>query len=209
MFGIGFKHAHYAELLANPSQHKVVVDRAVDFLEVHSENFFTHELGGGGAARATLAKARQHWPISLHGVGLALGSAVGLDPWHLDQLAELVERTDPLLVSDHACFARGYLPSRSVEAIHASATALHKVGAIPKATLREFDVSCLIQTPDYAPEDVQRIRLANHLSQPVFAMYLNTSESTIQKWEAGSKRPSGMACRLLSVVERHGLRVLA
>jgi uncharacterized protein len=120
MFGIGFKHAHYAELLENPSQHKVVVDRAVDFLEVHSENFFTNQLGGGGAARATLAKARQHWPISLHGVGLALGSAAGLDPWHLDQLADLVERTEPLLVSDHACFARGYLPNRSAEAIHAS-----------------------------------------------------------------------------------------
>ncbi|MEY4296143.1 MAG: hypothetical protein RLY82_1831 [Pseudomonadota bacterium] len=120
MFGIGFKHAHYAELLENPSQHKVVVDRAVDFLEVHSENFFTHQLGGGGAARATLAKARQHWPISLHGVGLALGSAAGLDLWHLDQLADLVERTDPLLVSDHACFARGYLLNRSAEAIHAT-----------------------------------------------------------------------------------------
>ncbi|MEN9588023.1 MAG: hypothetical protein RIT15_1598 [Pseudomonadota bacterium] len=112
MFGIGFKHAHYAELLENPSTYT----RRVDFLEVHSENFF----GAGGAARATLAKARQHWPISLHGVGLALGSAVGVDPWHLDQLADLVERTDPLLVSDHACFARGYLPSRSAEAIHAS-----------------------------------------------------------------------------------------
>lgn len=123
MFGIGFKHAHYAELLENPSQHKVVAEDAVDFLEVHSENFFAREVGGGGAARATLAKARQHWPISLHGVGLALGSAVGLDPWHLDQLADLVERTNPLLVSDHACFARGYLPSvadRSAEAIHAS-----------------------------------------------------------------------------------------
>jgi uncharacterized protein len=123
MFGIGFKHAHYAELLENPSQYKVVVGAGVDFLEVHSENFFTNQLGGGGAARATLAKARQHWPISLHGVGLALGSAVGVDSWHLDQLADLVERTDPLLVSDHACFARGYLSAqseRSAETIHAS-----------------------------------------------------------------------------------------
>jgi uncharacterized protein len=120
MFGIGFKHAHYAELLENPSTYSGASDAAVDFLEVHSENFFTSEVGGGGAARATLAKARQHWPVSLHGVGLALGSAIGLDPWHLDQLADLVLRTDPFLVSDHACFARGYLHSRSAEAIHAS-----------------------------------------------------------------------------------------
>jgi uncharacterized protein (UPF0276 family) len=119
-FGIGFKHAHYAELLTNPQQYSARAECAVDFLEVHSENFFVREVGGGGAARATLAKARQHWPISLHGVGLALGSAAGLDPWHLDQLADLVERTDPVLVSDHACFARGYLPGRSAEAIHAS-----------------------------------------------------------------------------------------
>jgi uncharacterized protein len=122
MFGIGFKHSHYAELLENPSQHKgnLVVGTGVDFLEVHSENFFAREVGGGGAARATLAKARQDWPVSLHGVGLALGSAIGLDPWHLDQLADLVLRTDPFLVSDHACFARVYLHSRSAEAIHAS-----------------------------------------------------------------------------------------
>ncbi len=88
-------------------------------------SIFTTEAGGGGAARATLAKAREDWPISLHGVGLALGSAVGLDPWHLDQLADLVLRTDPVLVSDHACFARGALPRQNMtqdaaRLIHAS-----------------------------------------------------------------------------------------
>ncbi len=125
MFGIGFKHAHYAELLENPFTYSGSSGAAVDFLEVHSENFFASEVGGGGAARATLARARRHWPISLHGVGLALGSAIGLDPWHLDQLADLVLRTDPLLVSDHACFARGFLSKqatteRETHVIHAS-----------------------------------------------------------------------------------------
>jgi putative transcriptional regulator len=99
--------------------------------------------------------------------------------------------------------------SDAFEAIHQSAVALANVGAMPKATLRDFDERCLIQIPQYAPSDVQRIRLNNHLSQPVFAMYLNTSESTVQQWERGSKRPSGMACRLLAVIERHGLSVLA
>lgn len=105
MFGIGFRHPHYAELIQNAASYSSGA-AAVDFLEVHSENFF----GAGGAARAVLPQARQHWTISLHGVGLGQGSMVGIDPWHLDQLADLVERTDPLLVSDHACFARGRLP---------------------------------------------------------------------------------------------------
>jgi len=72
-----------------------------------------------------LQEARQHWPISLHGVGLGLGSAIGIDPWHLDQLEDLVVRTEPLMVSDHACFARGFFPKQmqsaeAIRAIHAS-----------------------------------------------------------------------------------------
>lgn len=145
MFGISFKHAHYAELLTNPSRYTVQssrqTDGAVDFLEVHSENFFANEVGGGGAAKATLAQARQHWPISLHGVGLALGSAAGLDPWHLDQLADLVARTDPVLISDHACFARGTLPHLALT--EAAAHVIHASDLLPipfsKAAL---DVLC-------------------------------------------------------------------
>jgi len=100
--GIGWRHPHYAELLERQP--------ALDFLEVHSENFF----GNGGAALAVLMQARAQYPISLHGVGLSLGSAVGLDPWHLDQLARLVQRVDPVRVSDHACFARGTLGAQIV-----------------------------------------------------------------------------------------------
>jgi putative transcriptional regulator len=59
-----------------------------------------------------------------------------------------------------------------------------------------------------APKKIKRIRENALVSQPVFARFLNTSESTIQKWEAGTKRPSGMALKLLSVVEKHGLKVL-
>jgi putative transcriptional regulator len=59
------------------------------------------------------------------------------------------------------------------------------------------------------PTQIKRIRQSAHVSQPVFAKYLNTSESTVQKWEAGSKQPSGMALKLLSVVQKHGLEVLA
>jgi uncharacterized protein (UPF0276 family) len=54
-----------------------------------------------------LRQGRAHYPISLHGVGLSLGSAGGLDDWHLDRLQRLVDQIEPVRVSDHACFARG------------------------------------------------------------------------------------------------------
>ena len=92
--GIGWRQPHYQQLMAERP--------ALDFLEVHSENFFAQ----GGASLAVLTQARQHYPISLHGVGLSLGSACGLDEWHLDKLACLVERIQPSRVSDHASFAR-------------------------------------------------------------------------------------------------------
>ena len=99
--------------------------------------------------------------------------------------------------------------SDAFEAIHSSARALFKVGAIDKATLRNFDESCLVVPEDINPETIKEIREHNHVSQPVFARFLNTSESTIQKWETGAKRPSGMALKLLAVVQKHGLKVLA
>jgi uncharacterized protein (UPF0276 family) len=92
--GIGWRHPHERALLeAQP---------ALPFIEVHSENFFAD----GGAALALLQQARARYAVSLHGVGLALGSAAGLDDWHLDHLACLVQRVDPVRVSDHAAFAR-------------------------------------------------------------------------------------------------------
>jgi putative transcriptional regulator len=53
------------------------------------------------------------------------------------------------------------------------------------------------------------LREKTHVSQPVFARYLNTSESTGEKWETGANRPSGMALKLLNIVGEHGLKVLA
>jgi putative transcriptional regulator len=99
--------------------------------------------------------------------------------------------------------------SSAFEAIHSSARALHKVGAIDKATMRSFDESCLSVPTDIKPQQIKKLRELNHVSQPIFARYLNTSESTVQKWETGAKRPSGMALKLLSVIQKHGLNVLA
>ena len=98
--------------------------------------------------------------------------------------------------------------SEAFEAIHASAKALHKVGAIDKVTMRNFEAVSLTSAKDFSPTDIQKLRQRHQLSQPVFARYLNTSESTVEKWESGAKRPSGMALKLLSIVQKHGLEVL-
>jgi putative transcriptional regulator len=104
--------------------------------------------------------------------------------------------------------AKRKFKSDAFEAIHASASALRDIGAIDKTTMRQFDESCLTKLPEIKAEQIKHIREQNHVSQPVFARYLNTSESTIQKWEAGTKRPSGMALKLLFVVKKHGLQAL-
>ena len=94
------------------------------------------------------------------------------------------------------------------EAIHASAVALAGVGAIDKTTMRQFDDLCFAKAPQLDAKRIKRIRERLRVSQPIFARYLNTSESTVQKWESGAKRPSGMASKLLAVVDKHGLEVL-
>lgn len=95
------------------------------------------------------------------------------------------------------------------EAIHSAAQGLYRAGTIDKATLREFDASCLDKIPLFDAKDIKRIREHANVSQTLFARYLNTSESTVQKWETGQKRPSGMALKLLRIVQKHGLQVLA
>jgi putative transcriptional regulator len=99
--------------------------------------------------------------------------------------------------------------SEAFEAIHGSAAALHRVGAIDKQTMREFDEASLLEVPPIGPTQIKKLRLSYHLSQPVFARYLNTSRSTVEKWETGAKKPSGAALKLMDIVKRHGLKVLA
>ena len=95
--------------------------------------------------------------------------------------------------------SKAKLKSDAFEAIHRAADGLHRAGAIDETTLRGFDGSCLSMLPTtIAPKQIKRIREKAHVSQPVFARYLNTSESTVQKWEAGTKQPSSMALKPLT-----------
>ncbi len=97
--------------------------------------------------------------------------------------------------------------SAAFDAIHSAAAGLFKVGAISRVTMRNFDKACL-STFAIDAEDIKKIREKNKLSQPVFARYLGTSESTVKQWETGAKHPSGMARTLLNAVKKHGIAVL-
>lgn len=94
-------------------------------------------------------------------------------------------------------------------AVHEIAEALHEIGAIDKQTMREFDDACLTPVRLFSPEEIRRLRTREHLSQSVFARYLNVSKNLVSDWERGVKKPGGPALRLLTIVEAKGLRAIA
>ena len=85
---------------------------------------------------------------------------------------------------------------------------LHDVGAIDAQTMHEFDAKCLPAEKKYAPIQINRIRLRNKVSQAVFAVYLNTSLSTIRQWEQGLKKPGGISLKVLNLIDHHGLNYI-
>jgi uncharacterized protein len=86
--GIGLRFTHHEAVIATRPQ--------VAFLEVHAENYF-----GGGVTRRCLEQVRRDYPLSLHGVGLSIGTDGPLDADHLARLTELVRAIEPALVSEH------------------------------------------------------------------------------------------------------------
>jgi uncharacterized protein len=177
--GIGWRHAHYAAVLEQRP--------ALGFLQVHSENFFgsalpTRHQSPGGAALATLQTAREHYPISLHGVGLSLGSALGVDEWHLDQLASLVKRIEPVRVSDHACFARG---------LRSGGQMLHASDLLPiPFTHESLDVLCA---------NVQRVqeRLKRPLLVENLSAYVSYAQADFSETQFLSELVQRSGCGLL------------
>jgi len=90
--GVGLRFRHHREVLESHP--------AAGWFEVHTENYL-----GGGSAPACLDAIRRDYPVSLHGTGLSLGSAEGLDAEHLARVREVVERAEPGLVSEHLSFS--------------------------------------------------------------------------------------------------------
>ena len=95
--------------------------------------------------------------------------------------------------------------SRILEAVHEGANDLHRLGFIDKRRMRKYDVLCLQPVQDYDAKKIKALRERLHLSQAVLASVLNTSVSTVRKWEVGDKRPSGPSQKLLDIIERKGL----
>jgi putative transcriptional regulator len=95
--------------------------------------------------------------------------------------------------------------SEAFAAVHETMDALYQIEAIDKKTMRDFDSACLADLPEMAPEDIRALREREHVSQPIFAAYLNVTRNLVSDWERGIRRPGGTALRLLSIVEKRGL----
>jgi uncharacterized protein (UPF0276 family) len=163
--GVGLRAPHYRALLERLPP--------LAFLEVHSENFF----GGGGQPLAWLERFRREYPVSLHGVGLSLGSADALDPGHLERLAGLVRRCDPCFVSEHLCWS-------SVDGHHAN-------GLLP-----------LPFTDEALDHVVGRIsavqeRLGRQILVENVASYVRFAHSAIPEWEFVSEVARRAGCGVL------------
>ncbi len=98
--------------------------------------------------------------------------------------------------------------SAILEAVSETAKGLNAAGVMDQMTLREFDRLCLPPVEPLLPEQIKQIREVSRVSQAVFARLLNTSLSTVQKWEIGQKKPTGAALKLLHLVKQRGLEIV-
>lgn len=99
--------------------------------------------------------------------------------------------------------------SSILASVHEAATGLHKIGLVDKATMREFDALCLTPVQPLAPDEIRALREREHVSQPVFAHYLNVRRDAVSKWERGEKKPDGPSLKLLNLVRAKGLQAIA
>jgi putative transcriptional regulator len=96
-----------------------------------------------------------------------------------------------------------------MKSIHETAADLYAVGGMDKKTMRKFDVLCLTPIKEMTPKKIRALRTRENASQTVFAAYLNVTPSLVSKWERGEKHPQGASLKLLSLVEKKGLEVIA
>jgi putative transcriptional regulator len=93
-------------------------------------------------------------------------------------------------------------------AVHETASDWHRLGFINKRKMQQYDALCLAPVPSYDSSEIRALRDKLKLSQAVLAAVLNTSLSTVRKWEIGDKHPSGPSLKLLNLLERKGLEAV-
>ena len=98
--------------------------------------------------------------------------------------------------------------SRVLEAVHETARDLNALGFIDKRSMQRYDVLCLEPIPEYSAKQIRLLRNRYRISQAALASILNTSVSTIQKWEIGEKHPGGPSLKLLHILDRKGIEAL-
>jgi len=155
--GIGLRASHYAALSMPGCR--------VDWLEAHSENYF----GPGGYDLHVLCALREHHPISLHGVGLGLGSVHGYSEAHVARLAALVRRIDPVLVSEHLSWGAGaHTTFNELLPLPLTHAALHLVGErverLQDALKRRVLIENIAQYVRYRDEDYDEPAFLNALA---------------------------------------------
>ena len=99
--------------------------------------------------------------------------------------------------------------NKMMASVYETASDFYRDGSLDKKTMREFDVLCLTPVQKMTPEKIRALREREKTSQTVFAAYLNVTPSLVSKWERGEKHPQGASLKLLSLVEKKGLEVVA
>jgi putative transcriptional regulator len=99
--------------------------------------------------------------------------------------------------------------SEALEALHETATGLHRLGLIDTKTMRDFDASCLTSVKKLSAQEIAEVRKKAGVSQAVFASYLNVTVGLVSQWERGEKQPRGPSLKLLALVQKKGLDAIA
>ena len=163
--GIGLRAPHVAEVRGSRPR--------IGWLEVHSENYFVE----GGPALAALEAIRADYPVSLHGVGLSLGSADPLDVEHLARLKRLAARIEPSAVSEHLCWS------------HVDGRHLNDLLPLP---LTDESLALVCDRIDAVQFALGRALLVENVSS-----YLRFASDTIAEWDFVAAVASKSGCKLL------------
>lgn len=167
--GVGLRHQHYRDALCETS--------AVDFVELHSENFFAQ----GGITLSMLEAIADIYPISLHGTAMGLGSAIGIDGAYLDKLKNLVSDIKPFLVSDHASFAWSRFNNQLIHA-----------GDLLPLPFTKDALSHLVNNVKHVQDEIGQQILVENL-----ASYVQFDQSTMKETEFLNELVSQADCGLL------------